>query len=96
MAAQMRARGSSVLCALSLDNERASCPLLIHADVFVLTRFFVVFGRFIRVFMSFVLETAWLCSQLVVVCRLRLSSCERVARRVPLSHAPSHRRRFVP
>ena len=46
MAAQMRARGSSVLRALSLDNERASCPLLIHADVFVLTRFFVVFGRF--------------------------------------------------
>ena len=45
MAAQMRARGSSMLRALSLDNERASGPLLIHADVSVLTRFFVVFGR---------------------------------------------------
>ena len=46
VATQMRARGSSVLRALSLDNERASCPLPTHADVFVLTRFFVVFGRF--------------------------------------------------
>ena len=39
VSAQMRARGSSVLRALSLDNERASCPLLIHAVVFVLTLF---------------------------------------------------------
>ena len=39
--------------------ERASCPLSIHADVFVLTRFFVVFGRFARAFVSFTLETAW-------------------------------------
>ena len=46
VAAQMRARGSAVLRALSLHNECASCPLPIHADVFVLTRFFVVFGRF--------------------------------------------------
>ena len=59
MAAQMRARGSSVLSALSLYIERASCPLSIHADVFVLTRFFVVFGRFTRASVSFVLETAW-------------------------------------
>ena len=59
MAAQMRARGSSVLRALSLDNERASWPFPFHVDVFVLIRFFVVFGRFIRAFVSFVLETAW-------------------------------------
>ena len=59
VAAQMRARGSAVLRALSLDNERASCPFPFHADVFVLTRFFVVFGRFIWAFVSFVLETAW-------------------------------------
>ena len=45
MAAQMRARGSSMLRALFFDNERASCPLPTHADVFVLTRFFIVFGR---------------------------------------------------
>ena len=59
VAAQMRARGSSVLSALSLHIERASCPLPVHAIVFVLTRFVVVFGRFTRAFVSFVLETAW-------------------------------------
>ena len=58
VAAQMRARGSSVLSALSLYIERASCPLPVHANVFVLTRFVVVFGRFTRAFVSFVLETA--------------------------------------
>ena len=58
VAAQMRARGPSVVSALSLYIERASCPLPVHADVFVLTRFFVVFGRFTRAFVSFVLETA--------------------------------------
>ena len=77
VAAQMRARGSPVLRALPLDIERASCPIPVHADVFVLTSFFVVFGRFIRAFVSFVLETAWLCSQPVVVCRLRVNSCQR-------------------
>ena len=39
VAAQMRDSGSSVLSALSLFNERASCPLPIHADVFVFKRF---------------------------------------------------------
>ena len=58
VAAQMRARGSPVLRALPLDIERASCPIPVHADVFVLTSFFVVFGRFIRAFVSFV-GTAW-------------------------------------
>ena len=48
-----------MLSALSLFNERASCPLPSHADVFVFKRFFVVFGRFTRAFVSFVLETAW-------------------------------------
>ena len=46
MAAQMWARGSSVLRALFFDNARASCPRPIHVVVFVLTSFFVVFGRF--------------------------------------------------
>ena len=41
------------------DNARASCPRPIHVVVFVLTSFFVVFGRFVRAFVSFVLETAW-------------------------------------
>ena len=59
MAAQMRARGSSVVSALSPYIERASCPLPVHADAFVLTRFCVVFGWFFRAFVSFVLETAW-------------------------------------
>ena len=59
-----------MLRALSLDNERASGPLPIHADVFVLTRFFVVFGRFTRVFVSFVLETAWV---VLTTCRGFLS-----------------------
>ena len=58
VAAQMRVRGSSVLSALSLYIERASCPLLLHADVFVLTRFLVMFGRFTREFVTFRLETA--------------------------------------
>ena len=49
----------SVACLFFFDNARASCPLPIHADVFVLTRFFFVFGLFIRVFVSFVLGTAW-------------------------------------
>ena len=48
-----------MLSALSLFNERASCTLPLHVDVFVLTRFFVVFGRFTRAFVSFVLDTAW-------------------------------------
>ena len=48
-----------MLSAFSLYIERASCPLPLHADVFVLTRFFVVFGRFTRAFVSFVLDTAW-------------------------------------
>ena len=48
-----------MLSAFSLYIERASCPLPIHADVFVLTRFLVVFGQFIRAFVWFVLETAW-------------------------------------
>ena len=39
--------------------ERASSPLPVHADVPVLIRFFVVFGRFTRAFVAFVLETAW-------------------------------------
>ena len=58
-APQMRARGSSVLSALSLYIKRASCPPPVHANVFVLTRFFVVLGRFTRAFVSFVLEIAW-------------------------------------
>ena len=48
-----------MLCALSLDIERASCPRPMHVVVFVLTCFFVVFGRFTKAFVSFVLETAW-------------------------------------
>ena len=60
-----------MLRALSLDIERASGPLLIHADVFVLTRFFVVFGRLKRVFASFVLETAWV---VFTTCRDLLSA----------------------
>ena len=48
-----------MLVAPSLDNECASCPLSFHANVFVLTVFFVMFGRFTRAFVSFVLETAW-------------------------------------
>ena len=40
MAAQMRARDSSVLRPLFFDNARASFPLPFHADVFVLTSFF--------------------------------------------------------
>ena len=39
--------------------EPASCPLSIHADVFVLNVFLLMFGRFTRTFVSFVLETAW-------------------------------------
>ena len=75
----MRARGSSVLSAFPLYIERASCPLPLHADVFVLTRFFVVFGRFTRAFVSFVLDTAWVVFTTVVICRLQVNSCERVA-----------------
>ena len=48
-----------MLSALSLYIERASCPLSIHADVFVLTRLFVVLGRFTRAFVSLELEIVW-------------------------------------
>ena len=79
MAAQMRARGSPVLRALPLDIERASCPIPVHADVFVLTSFFVVFGRFIRAFVSFVLETAWV---VFTTCRGLSSPSEFLSARV--------------
>ena len=70
----------SVACYfLSLDNERASGPLLIHAVVFVLTLFPSCSGGFLGPLCRSCLKPHGLCSQFVVICRLRVYSCEQRA-----------------
>ena len=66
-----------VLCLWTMNVQ--SCPLPIHADVFVLTDSSSCSDGLHGPLCRSCLKPHGLFSQLVVICRLRVNSCERVA-----------------